>query len=240
MFFRKTWLSAVGAALTLGGMVSAQEGVVRISDRPHGLEAQPAGWHHSTPGQYHEVPTEHGYGYADDCPGCRGRHRGGPFQEHYCKNSPDHGYSVPAKWPLHRRGVQYNSLFPNQWYGTPGGGYGGESYPMVYQPTDTTQLGFYYQHVPSWQPNPNMLPARPVPAQWHITAPKVYASSFGQSAAGSHVFGAHHRHGYGNCPNCYYDMGPSDGVAPTPIPENQPPAEIPPSPSTLEARSASY
>ena len=34
---------------------------------------------------------------------------------------------------------------------------------MVYQPTDTTQLGFYYQSVPRWQYRPEMLPAAPRP-----------------------------------------------------------------------------
>ena len=34
-------------------------------------------------------------------------------------------------------------------------------------PTDTTQLGYYYQTVPRWHPNPNMVPPAPNPRQWH-------------------------------------------------------------------------
>jgi hypothetical protein len=34
-------------------------------------------------------------------------------------------------------------------------------------PTDTTQLGFYYQQVPYWQPVAGMVPAAPNPNDWH-------------------------------------------------------------------------
>lgn len=40
----------------------------------------------------------------------------------------------------------------------------------VYWPTDTTQLGYYYQQVPRWMPNPAMIPGPPNPAEWHQTA----------------------------------------------------------------------
>ena len=134
------------------------------------------------------MATMAGYGTAGVCPqpgGCPycNCYGGGPycmggmFREHYCSNSPDHGYSPPAKYPLLRRGAQYNAYFPNQWYGTPGARYAG-GFPIVYQPTDTTQLGFSYQHVPFWQPNPGMMPQRPVPPNWHIVAPTVSASNY--------------------------------------------------------------
>jgi hypothetical protein len=32
-------------------------------------------------------------------------------------------------------------------------------------PTDTTQLGYYYQHAPAWRPAP--APGAPIPSQWH-------------------------------------------------------------------------
>lgn len=101
----------------------------------------------------------------------------GKFGEYYCKRSPDYGYSPPAKYPLHRRGIEYNHYYPANWYGA-GADYSQSQAPMVYQPTDTTQLGYRYQHVPFWQPMPNRLPPRPIPAQWHTTNPAVSASRF--------------------------------------------------------------
>ena len=129
-----------------------------------------------------------------NCPGgCPGGCFHGKFGEHYCKHSPDYGYAPPAKYPLHRRGVEYTNYYPQNWYGA-GADYSGSYAPMVYQPTDTTQLGYYYQHVPFWQPMPNRLPPRPVPAQWHITPAPVQASRFGSGGfAGNGVWYA----GYG-------------------------------------------
>ena len=99
-----------------------------------------------------------------------------------------------------------------QWYGA-GADYSGSYAPMVYQPTDTTQLGYYYQHVPFWQPMPNRLPPRPIPAQWHITAPAVQASRFSTGAWGAYMG-----------PNAYYA-----GVASAPVTVNRncPPAVSP-------------
>ena len=110
------------------------------------------------------------------CPNCRGC-IGSKFCEHCCKRSPDYGYSPPSKYPLLRRGVEYNQYYPANWYGA-GADYSQSQAPMVYQPTDTTQLGYTYQHVPFWQPQPNRLPERPIPAQWHSTPAAVEASGF--------------------------------------------------------------
>lgn len=81
---------------------------------------------------------------------------------------PDYGWNSPVKVPVVRRGVTYYRYWPEQWYGTgsaPAGQY--RSYPQVYSPTDTTQLGYTYQQVPYWQPA-NRLPQPPVPSQWHV------------------------------------------------------------------------
>ena len=115
----------------------------------------------------------YGSGQCDTCQGGRGCLLG----EYYCKHSPDYGYSPPAKYPLHRRGVEYTNYYPANWYGAGGPAIQSQA-PMVYAPTDTTQMGFYYQHVPFWQPQQGRLPERPIPAQWHITAPAVQASGF--------------------------------------------------------------
>lgn len=213
-------------------------GIVRISDSRPRVSVQPASFHGHRPAA---VSGGSGYCPTGDCPSgycpngyCQGG--GGCFQESYCKKSPDYGYSPPAKYPLHRRGVAYNTYFPNQWYGLPGGGLAVGAYPMVYQATDTTQLGFTYQHVPFWQPNPNMLPQRPVPAQWHIVAPPYHANLF----ANQGVMGA-------NYPVEYATPAPiQNGVpaplenmngAPTPVPmpvKTAPEASLPPSPREIQ------
>ena len=85
---------------------------------------------------------------------------------------PDYGWNAPVKVPVVRRGVTYYRYYPEQWYGTgsaPAGTY--RSYPQVYSPTDTTQLGYTYQQVPYWQPAPSRLPPSPVPSQWHVREP---------------------------------------------------------------------
>ncbi len=199
-------------------------GIVRITDSKPRLTAQPASFHG------HQQAAV--YGDAGSCPtgdcqngNCQTGH--GCFGERYCgKNSPDHGYSPPAKYPLHRRSVQYTSNFPNQWYGLPGSELAG-GYPMVYQATDTTQLGFYYQHVPYWQPNRNMMPQRPVPAQWNIVAPPYHRSLFAIQG-GVHGFGQ----GYGGnayCPPQQQQGIPTQHGVPQPV-ENPNGAPMPNAP----------
>ena len=220
------------AASTASTQDTNSPGIVRITDRRARVAVQPASFH-----GHRQATVYSGTGNCPtgDCQNghCRSGH--GCFQESYCKKSPDYGYSPPAKYPLHRRGVEYNTYFPNQWYGLPGGGLAG-GYPMVYQATDTTQLGFYYQHVPYWQPNPNMLPQRPVPAQWHIVAPPYQANLFANWGGIPGVNGA----------NCQYDYGtptPIQNSMPTPV-ENMdgapmpvkpaPEASLPPSPREIQ------
>ncbi len=85
---------------------------------------------------------------------------------------PDYGWNSPVKVPVVRRGVTYYRYHPEQWYGTgtPAAGQY-RTYPQVYSPTDTTQLGYTYQQVPYWQPAPYRLPQPPVPPQWHVRDP---------------------------------------------------------------------
>ena len=241
------WSIALLPVLT----ASAQDGVgiVRISDGPKSGVEQ-AGHKSGKRGAAM-------YGdYAGDCQQCRGgkvkgcKHCGGAgcghckhhgcfghclgccFQEHYCTNSPDYGFSIPGKWPVLRRGVQYNQYFPTSWYGANGTLAADVSYPMVYQPTDTAQLGFYYQHVPFWMPQPNPLPPRPLPAQWHNYAPAVTASAFHHGWAW----------GYGPGGMCDYPVISTDGTTmpagPTelqPVPLTEPaPAPKPPEESAVD------
>lgn len=82
--------------------------------------------------------------------------------------SPDHGYRRITRLPIVQFPVQYYEYWPDRWYGMPNSELPyNPNYPMVYMPTDTTQLGYYYQRVPTWQPNIGMLPAPPYPPQWH-------------------------------------------------------------------------
>ena len=180
------------------------------------------------------------------CPHCRGGRC--HFCEYYCKHSPGYGYAPPSKYPLQRRGVEYTHYYPAQWYGA-GADYSHSTAPMVYQPTDTTQLGFYYQHVPFWQPQPNQLPERPIPAQWNIKAPAYSASNWncGYPCYGYGGYRGHHFHNHGmrRYSNGYDGMGscPVDGSmnyqSPTPQVTNPgvtaPPAQAVPAPVTPEA-----
>ena len=203
------FMAAVSCTTAGYGQDDGSVGIVRISDGKARTTVQGASFHGHHGGHVGNCQTgncQTGNCQTGNCQngcfnGCNnscynGQFCNGFFNERYCKNSPDHGYSPPAKYPLHRRGVQYDTMFPNQWYGTPGASYAPA--PMVYQATDTTQLGYSYQHVPFWQPSANTLPQRPIPAQWHITAPVVHASSF-HNGQGGCQYGYCCNYGYGNC-----------------------------------------
>ncbi len=85
-----------------------------------------------------------------------------------CALPPDAGWAPPGKVAMWRKPVVYNKFFPDQWTGAPGLPAGAGMRAMhVYMPTDTTQLGYYYQTVPQWQPNPAMTPTAPNPNDWH-------------------------------------------------------------------------
>lgn len=209
--------AAAGLTPALAQEINVNTGIVRISDS----KPVPAG---ATPGQHQGSPDAHVGHFHGDCPHCQAGGKGKKFCERYCTHSPDHGYSIPGKWPIHRRGVQYQTLFPQQYYSVHTGAPYAVAAPQIYQPTDTTQLGYYYQHVPFWQPQPNMLPARPVPAQWHTYAPVVYASQFGRgyTKGGS---------GFHDGAVIYETTPTQNGGTPTdlqPVPEND--ATMPPKP----------
>ena len=173
------------------------------------------------------------------CMRCRGC-LSGKFCEHYCKHSPDYGYSPPSQYPLLRRGAEYTNYYPAAWYGA-GADYSHSQAPMVYQPTDTTQLGFYYQHVPYWQPQPNMVPPRPIPAEWHITPPAMQASNWAPCYSIGH--GCQHRRfghrgysgGYGVKGDCPADgTVMNQGVSPQPIKSEAAVPSGPPRPAPVD------
>jgi hypothetical protein len=181
---------AVGGLLTIGSAsVHAQdddvEGIIRISDCVNGGAAAascntcpqgncqtcPSGGCPSGCGRAcgHGCGRGCGRGCGHGCFHCCGHihHFLAWLDPHGpCTVSPDHGWSPPAKQALWRRSVAYNKFFPDGWTGAPAAA------PVtrvghVYMPTDTTQLGYYYQHVPYWQPNWAMIPSAPNPLQWH-------------------------------------------------------------------------
>jgi hypothetical protein len=72
-------------------------------------------------------------------------------------------YGLPPRNTIDRIPVQYLRYYPGVWYGLPGSTLPVVA-PQVHMPTDTTQLGFYYQRVPTWVPVPGMVPPSPIAA----------------------------------------------------------------------------
>ncbi len=177
---------AVGGLLTCGaGLVNADDihdvGIVRISDQPPGPPC-------------HSGNCQNGVGACqtgqcnNGCPSgyCGNGCRSGCYHRCHCTGHvhrflswldpcggcslpPDAGWSPPGKVAMWRRGVAYNKFYPDAWTGAPAPPAvpGLPRAPWVYMPTDTTQLGFYYQQVPYWRPAPGMVPGPPNPNDWH-------------------------------------------------------------------------
>lgn len=61
----------------------------------------------------------------------------------------NYGWGIPSS-RITRVGAQYTKWHPDTLYSQTGGRLVGDQYQTIYQPTDTTQLGFYYVHVPRW------------------------------------------------------------------------------------------
>jgi len=180
---------AVGGLLTCGaGLVNAQDagdvGIVRISDHAPGAAPCNSGQCNTGNCQTGQCntgcPGYCGNGYCNNgCrTGCYHRCRCTGHVHRFlswldpcggCALPPDAGWSPPGKVALWRRPVAYNKFFPDAWTGYPTApGMPGMGRPQqVYMPTDTTQLGFYYQQVPRWLPAPGMVPAAPNPNDWH-------------------------------------------------------------------------
>ena len=105
---------------------------------------------------------------SSDCEQCR---NGVACEEPGCCLSrvrlyPDTGWNPPVNMPVNYNWAWYGLSAPQAPYGAPGGGFIAQ-HPSVYQPTDTTQLGYYYHKVPTWQPQPGRVPGAPNPAMFH-------------------------------------------------------------------------
>ncbi|QDT66065.1 hypothetical protein [Calycomorphotria hydatis] len=136
----------------------------------------------------------HGGGYGSGyCASCQGHghghghgHYGGTYSPRSCpqcgqkssnfwlfglhqKYPADYGFNVPVPYPIEETPVQYWRYHPSAFYGEPGSVYPAVL-PVVATPTDTTQLGYYYQRVPTWNQVPGMIPPPPNPAYYHQRA----------------------------------------------------------------------
>ncbi len=144
-------------------------------------DRQPDGVYHLTsgsncqscnPGGGHQVMHQQATQYCAPCDSrCAGWTR--PLFPNNCaarccatKAYPDAGWNPPTHMPVNYDGAWYGSYLPQHAYGTPGGGFIA-NHPTVYQPTDTTQLGYYYHKVPTWQSRANMIPPVPHPRDFH-------------------------------------------------------------------------
>lgn len=146
---------------------------------------------------------------------------GGLFGHGCCHGSASGNAWVrpPAVWGLSRTPNTYRYYWNSQLAGVPS--VSGGPYPMVYQPTDTTQMGFYYQSVPRWQYRPEMLPPAPAP-NW----PNGMNSAYGTYSTG-YVSGSVNTtpiYAPANTqPNAVSPVTPAEPPAPTVAPP--PPAE---------------
>ena len=100
------------------------------------------------------------------------------------------GWAPPQTRPLTRTASGYTT------YNNYGMGGPFVPAPMIYQPTDTTQMGYSYTNVPRWQPNPNMIPPVPRPSQYH-NRPCLVPNGGCRSAGNGYYSG-----GQSSCPSC--------------------------------------
>jgi hypothetical protein len=78
-------------------------------------------------------------------------------------------WTSPTNPTLSRSPLVYSRMYPSKFYGEHGRGASGpvRRYPIIAVPSDTTQLGYYYRRVPTWQYRADMLPPIPRPSRWH-------------------------------------------------------------------------
>ena len=206
--------AAIALAALTAGAQAANPGSVRITDRASAaVNVSPASY-----GSYTGAPVG-SYGDCNECPpghgccmhGCNPLACAHCLATYPCHRLSDalHSYigvtqSLAQADGIYRLPVHYQRFWPTHWYGQPGAVYA-PTFPMVYMPTDTTQLGFYYQRVPYWQPRPAMLSAAGIAA----------GGAVGMGAGGAVG-------GYIESPGV---IGPHDGTMDHTPPPPAPPAE---------------
>lgn len=158
-------------------------------------------------------------------------------------------WCAPVSVPLQRQSIGFARHYPTVWYGqgrsvvqrqaangnrglyhqasagystggVPHGSIVSGVYPTVGMPTDTTQLGYYYQTAPRWLPAPDRIPRMPWAPHWHRTTCDT------------------------QCGHCNHLPVQAIEVNPNAAPQQAPNGEIPPSPKAAagqqDARSVSY
>ena len=83
-----------------------------------------------------------------------------------CSHAPGAGYVTPSRRPIWDLSLPTSTMWSGQWTCGKGGAHP-STRPAVYMPTDTTQLGYSYSHVPYWMPKAGMVPPIPNPGDWH-------------------------------------------------------------------------
>jgi hypothetical protein len=160
------WTAMTLVGLLAGAANADDGGLVRVSDsapQPAGSGAAPAVNAGPAPGC--DTGGNGGVVYEGDG-GAVGRARLCGCLRAIIAYNPAAGFRPPESVPIDRDAVMYYKYWPAKWYGQPGWRMA-PSFPMVYMPTDTTQLGVYYARVPQWQPNPRMYPRPPRPDEWN-------------------------------------------------------------------------
>jgi hypothetical protein len=143
-----------------------------------------------------QIPAEVTVPLGDAYPGCpqygygaNGFGGGVVYDHHGGAYAAGYGYGqTPGRSPIERIPVQYLRYYPAVWYGLPGSTFPVVA-PQVHMPTDTTQLGFYYQRVPTWAPVPGMVPPAPIPSAYHSYGYGAAAGANGEIVAGSETSG---------------------------------------------------
>ena len=80
-------------------------------------------------------------------------------------------WTAPTTTTVWEMPLVYSRMYPGKFYGQHGRSAGPvRRYPIIAVPTDTSQQGYYYRHVPSWKFRGGMLPPVPRPSRWHQRA----------------------------------------------------------------------
>lgn len=164
------WATAMLCGMPAASSADDGTGTYRISDSKTVAEPNYLPASHNT---VHQGQCE--YGGRGGGWHSHGQYGHGHWHINPISGTPMHPYVKGAVWlpsihPVQREPVIYQRWWPRRWYGMPGGGIAKDAMraPVIYQPTDTTQLGFYHQRVPFWTPRPGQYPtAAPNPNMLH-------------------------------------------------------------------------
>jgi hypothetical protein len=236
--------TAMTALGLLAGVARADETVVRVSDSPPAGTSAPSAMAPSATapsavaspsgapsvdgtvtGQCDNGAVAGGVAVGGDV----GIYRIGAGIQNLMLYNPARGFRPPTTVHVEREAIMYYNYWPAKWYGQPGW-HLAPSYPMVYMPTDTTQLGVYYARVPQWQPNPRMYPRPPRPDEWNRRV------SFADGGCGGACYGAATPASYGPASPTPDTMGapvapPTAAGSPAPLQTIQPAPKMAPPPA---------